>query len=102
MSYKCDRCNKVRHGFELEIISEIRNVCYNRVYMRFDRKERKNVEVYDGTFRGTEIANIDRVCGDCYEAGRGDIIKVSPGEKNVKFIKQDNVKKEKYDKEKSW
>jgi len=67
MSYKCDKCDKVRYGNELNHIAEVRDVTYNRVFERFDRRENKKVTHLDATFNGTEIVKEETLCEECFE-----------------------------------
>ena len=86
MSYKCMKCGTVRHGSELKKVTEIRDVDYNRVFLRFDRREKKNIENYDTTFYGTEIVTEQKLCDECYELVKDVIPRVNRKPKSVNFV----------------
>ena len=86
MSYRCDICNEIRVGKELTRLAEIRNVNYDRSFLRFDRRERKKVSAYDTTFKGSECVVEERLCEKCYELTEGREPRVSKNVKTVKFI----------------
>lgn len=86
MSYRCDVCSSVRNGGELKLVAEVRNVNYDRSFMRFDRRDKKKVAKYDTTFKGSEIVEEERLCETCYEERKDYSPKVNRVLKTVKFI----------------
>ena len=86
MSYRCDKCNKERVGSELKHIAEVRDVTYVRSFLRFDRKERKQVAKYDTSFKGVEIVTEERLCDECHEIFKDSSPKISNTPKTVNFV----------------
>ena len=86
MSYRCDKCNAVRMGAELKYIAEVRDVIYNRVFVRFDRKLNKEITRNDCSFNGVEIVTEERLCDNCYEQFKDNPPKVGNKPKYVDFV----------------
>jgi hypothetical protein len=86
MSYKCDKCEKVRKGSEMKHVSEVRNVTYNKNFVRFDRRDRKSVTYTDSSSNGTEIVVEQRLCEKCHDVLKDNPAKVSAETKYVDFI----------------
>ena len=86
MSYRCDKCNCVRYGKELTRSDEIRNVTYNRMFKSFNRKERKEVSIFNEAFKGTEIVKQERLCEKCFEEVKDLPPKTSIKDKTVEFF----------------
>ena len=86
MSYRCDNCGALRVGKELKRTSEIRNVEYDRMFIRVDRKTKKTVEKVDSVYNGTEIVEEQRLCGVCWEELKDVEPKVEKEQKIVKFV----------------
>ena len=66
MSYKCDRCNTVRMGSELKYISKIRNVVYNKVFVKYDKRQNKEIIINDTPYYGIESVTEEKLCENCY------------------------------------
>jgi len=86
MSYRCDRCDKVRYGSELARVAEIRNVTYNRYFLRFNKSERKKTEQYGASFKGVECVKTEKLCEVCYDKYKDSSPSVSKDYKTVNFI----------------
>jgi hypothetical protein len=100
MSYRCDNCDAIRNGEELTRISELRNVNYNRVFNRKNRRDKTVEVVLDSTYQGTEFVKIDKLCESCYDKWRDIPAKVSNQTKEVNFFgkkKQPKVDKQEED-----
>lgn len=86
MSYHCDKCNKVKTGTELKRVDIVREVTYNRNFLKFDRKTRISRPVSDASFSGTEIVSIERLCEECYEEFKDVPPRKTTKPKEVKFV----------------
>lgn len=86
MSYKCDNCSAIRNGKELVRVDEIRNVNYNRVFNRKNRRDKSVDVLVDSVYTGTEYVKLSRLCEKCYDAFKDIPTKVSNNVKEVKFF----------------
>jgi hypothetical protein len=86
MSYKCDKCSAIRNGKELVRVDEIRNVNYNRVFNRKNRRDKSVDVLVDSVYTGTEYVKVSRLCERCYEYYTDIPTKVSNNVKEVKFF----------------
>ena len=97
-SYKCDNCSAVTTGSELIRIAKVRSVEYIRSFLRFDRKSRTEVPVFDSMYNGTEIVVQERLCEGCYE-GRKDTDPIMEKDvKQVNFVGERSKYKVEYNK----
>lgn len=85
MSYRCDSCNEVRMGKELVRVSKLRDVTYNRVFTRINRRDRRAENVFDESFYGTEAVRTDRLCAACYDNLK-DVPPTVTETKTVEFV----------------
>lgn len=85
MSYKCDQCNSLRIGKALNRVDEIRNVVYERIFTKINRKTKEKFQVLDKEFSGQEYVNIQKLCETCYNNLKDLPPKIAKGTKIVKF-----------------
>jgi len=93
MSYRCDKCNAVRYGNQLNRVSEIRNVNYNRGFNRFNRREKIEEFMFDLSFTGTEYVSVEKLCDSCYDKFGDNPPRISNDVKDVSFIGVKHKKK---------
>jgi len=95
MSYRCDNCSKIREGSELKRIAEVREVTYNRSFLRFDRREKKKIAKFTGSFTGTECVKEERLCEKCYNDLKDNPPKIVNRSKRVDFVGQEKRREDK-------
>ena len=83
--FKCNLCNRSQKGSINRIVTEIREVTYNRFIPRFNPIKRVFTSVVNGSYNGHEIVKEINVCNDCEEYGRTSTQR-SRGSKNVNFF----------------
>lgn len=86
MSYRCDNCDAVQYGKLLAKVTEIRNVVYNRVFNKKNRRDKSVTLRLDSSFDGEEIVNVDKLCKSCYDTYKDRPPKVSNKVKEVNFF----------------
>lgn len=85
MSYHCDICDKVRYGKELKVPYKVRNVTYEKCFVKHNRETNKTKMFVKSTSIGREHAEEHKLCEECYEANK-DSEPIAETSKTVKFI----------------
>ena len=86
MSYRCDKCNAIHEGTELNWVAKVRKVVYNRCFERFNRKENKTNSSFDSSSEGSEYVDVERLCAECYDNFKDVTPAISNEVKRVDFI----------------